>query len=479
MSETPNKTPRRHRQKQRNTDLPQGAINSLAEELSSRQTKSDFDLPETNGKTTSSPQPTVALIDSDHADHGKVNRPKGDMTKGKQIKQTPRKKPVGGQGGASPTPKHNSTPRPNSRPKSMTPVKQPATSSQQYYAGPTFHASPAASSLPMPRWFSKSVPKVNEETGDQLATKDTSETSSDQSEESPTPSFAQRMGEQHTREESPLDVLFKADREEKSRQRKNQELGSHDENLLTPRHDLDRPRHHSRHSTGGSLGALFPMELENKEFAEPFPSKTSEIDQGETNATVSNGMSSAEVMETPQQLEQRKAKTLALKKLLLSSIPAAPTDSTPTSKSDVHINDSNSNPLSFQQPKRAAGSPMHKQFAVQTARQVSPCPRPSSNLRKELSASALTENGPIPELPATPTPSRTRNGQTALSHETHPVSPFGHKSQSEHAQNITPRSSPAPEMAHASSPYKKMEDDLRRILKMDNLPSEGATSVRS
>ncbi|KAL9585802.1 MAG: hypothetical protein Q9203_004096 [Teloschistes exilis] len=468
MSETPSKPPRRQRQKQRNTDLPQGTSSSLTEPPAFRQTKSDLDQPEKEPNSTLSPQATNAQTESDHTDHDKVNRYNSNASKAKQIKQTPRKKQGAGQSRSSPTPKRNSTPRPNNRPKSVTPVKQQATPYQQYYAGPTFHASPAASSLPMPKWFSKSVPDVNKEPALQAATQEPNDTPSDQSEDSPTPAFAQRVGEQQSREESPLDILFKADREEKQRQRMKQESVSNDRNLLTPKPDLNRPRHHIRHSTGGSFGPLFPMELEDKEAMEtPFDKDSPQPNQGEPNADTSKGMYSVEVTETPQQFEQRRAKTLALKKLLLSSIPTSSgTSSAP--QEGRHGSDTNSVSFIPAQSKRMV-----------TAHQASPCVRPSSNLCKEMSASALPETGPISELPATPTPSRTRTAPTAVPHESSKGSPFGNKVQPGQAHDTPLRSSPAPEAGLASSPFKKMEDDLRRILKMENLPNDSATSVHS
>ncbi|KAL8661881.1 MAG: hypothetical protein Q9202_005163 [Teloschistes flavicans] len=468
MSETPSKLPRRYRQKQRTTDISQAPLSSLTEPSAPRQTKSDLDQPEKDTKSTMSPQTTNTLAESDHTDQDKASQSKRNVSSAKQTKQTPRKKQSGSRSGASPTPKHNITPRPNNRPKSVTPVKQRTTSSQQYYAGPTFHASPAASSLPMPKWFSKSVPDVNKESGLQPAMKGTSETSSDQSEDSPTPAFAQRVGEEQTREESPLDILFKADREEKQRQRKKQELGSTDRNRLAPIPDLDRPRHHSRHSTTDSLGPLFPMELENKELTETPPDKaSSQPNQGEPDTDTSNGMNSIEMVETPQQFEQRRAKTLALKKLLLSSIPTTSKVSS-TTQNGRYANDTSSAPSNPQQSK-----------VVATTHHASPCPRPSSSLCKEMSASALPENGSISELPGTPTPSRTRNVPTPVPQESHRCSPFGNKAQPDQAPDTPSRSFPAPEASLASSPFKKMEDDLRRILKMDNIPNDNATSVHS
>ncbi|KAL8700779.1 MAG: hypothetical protein Q9201_005260 [Fulgogasparrea decipioides] len=474
--DTPSKPARPHRHKQRNTEMSQQYPSGLAEEADSRQTKSDLDLPKKDSGAPSSLQPSMSQPASEHAGRAKVNRPTSDIPTSKQTKQTPKKKQRGNLNGLSPTPKHKSTPRPDLRTNSMTPVKKPVTP-MQYYAGPTFHASPAASSLPMPKFFSKSVPEVNKVPSMQTMMNETGETSSDQSEDSPTLAIVKRVGEQPSREESPLDIFFKADREQKERQRKEQEVDSvgQDPAILAP--NFDPPRHHSRHSTNGSMGALFPMELENKESIKTSHEKTfSEAFTGNPNANVSESSSTVEATETPEQTEQRKAKTMALKKLLMSSIPAT-TDS--ISRPRVNLKDNAANPDAPSVQKRAASSPFQNQVAAQSARQGSPCPRPSSNLRKELSASVIPDDGPLPELPATPTPSQTRNAQKSATQGDQQGFPPDGRTRTSFAHSTPLRSSPVSKPVLSSSPYKQMEDDLRRILKMDSLPSDGATSVSS
>jgi hypothetical protein len=91
-------------------------------------------------------------------------------------------------------------------PSSAKPMSTPSTAA---YAGPTFHASPAPSTLPIPSFYSKSVPEspgLKSLKGASLL-------------ESPTPVPAAIVNMQSKREESPLDFFFKADREEKARAR--------------------------------------------------------------------------------------------------------------------------------------------------------------------------------------------------------------------------------------------------------------------
>ena len=90
-------------------------------------------------------------------------------------------------------------------PQTSTPVKQMA------YAGPTFHASPAPSSLPIPRFFSKSVPSAVSASGLQ-ARLDASP-----SRAPPSPSPQSGVVTPVRREESPLDLLFNAHRAEQTK----------------------------------------------------------------------------------------------------------------------------------------------------------------------------------------------------------------------------------------------------------------------
>ncbi|KAI4175459.1 MAG: hypothetical protein LQ343_001659 [Gyalolechia ehrenbergii] len=442
----------------------------MSDGVISCQTKSDLNLSHETKEATPNPPPTSSrpgpnflTQDGTVADMGKPKR-------------TPRKNQGTRQNGSPSMPKLNSTPQPNHRTNSFTPGKKINTPSPAY-AGPTFHASPAASSLPMPRFFSKSVPEVNKDPSVQSATeKEITETSSEQSEGSPTPTYARRNIEEPVREESPLDIFFKADKEQKERQRKVKETYIGTQNPISPAVELDQPRRYSRHSTNGPMEALFPVELEHLEPAQTSHEKAiSDPTSGARDADNSGSQSTTHVMETPQQAEQRKAKTTALKKLLMSSMPTKPDSSPSIEPVDASTPDE---PRS-QREKRVSASQIHKQIAAHTAQQLSPRPRPSSNLRKEMSASALPDGGQMSELPATPTPSRTRNAYKSVPLEGRMGSSLNAASSPSTAPNPSKRSTLIPEAAGHSSPYKTMEDGLRRILKLNVLPSDGATGVDS
>ena len=101
------------------------------------------------------------------------------------------------------------------RPVSYAGGRVPATpAKEQAYAGPTFQASPAASSLPMPK-FSKSVPNAGMRGS--LSARLAAEKKSDGEQSSPETDSAAPAPPSREAMNSPLDLFFKADREEKAR----------------------------------------------------------------------------------------------------------------------------------------------------------------------------------------------------------------------------------------------------------------------
>ncbi|KAI4185381.1 MAG: hypothetical protein LQ346_005912 [Caloplaca aetnensis] len=472
-ADTQPKPLKRHRRKPKSASISQNYSNGLSDDGIHRQLSSDLEPPEQ--ETEPSP-PTMFVREPNHHPQDQLNISAGEKVK---RTQTPRKKRGSLPNGATPTPKRNSTPRPIHRTISLTPGKKSTTPSQAY-AGPTFHASPAASSLPMPRFFSKSVPDINKAPSMQSTMeKEAAEESSEQSEGSPTPVYARRNDEDPARGESPLDIFFRADREQKERLRK-EHGASPDVQRVASQPDHDRSRHHSRHSTNGSTCGVFSMDLEPKEpapashdesFSEPVAGT---VDTNDTKPSPPVG-----TIETPHEAEQRRAKTMALKKFLLSSATSPKDSQSQPGQSLASNNPTLARNPSPQQPKPSAGPQIYKQLAAQSARQMSPCPRPSSNLRREISASALPDSEPVSELPATPTPSRTRNAYRSAPLQGESSVIFDSAFSSSPVPLSSKRSTPASAPAVSSSPYKSMEDDLRRILKLDVLSGDSAAGVRS
>lgn len=104
---------------------------------------------------------------------------------------------------------------------------------------------------------------------------------------------------------------------------------------------------------------------------------------------------------------------------------------------------------------------------------------PSSGLRKELTMPTSPGGPSDPELPATPTPFPVHNLYTSANSRPQsqqngyvsPYSSFTPPRTPSHGSNITP--------VRKNGNAKSMEDDLRRILKLDVLGGEGVSPIRS
>ena len=379
----------------------------------------------------------------------------------------------------------------------------PSITPSEAYAGPTFHASPAPSSLPMPKLFSKSVPEVNKAKGlTTMMANEASETdpSPESSEGSPSQEKAERLNEQ-AREESPLDIFFKADREEKARARQSssespwlpETLNSQAARTFGPATGSPSPaRHHSRHDTASSTNGLFPMELEDGNSEGQTDSTNQSAHPGYMNRTSSSPVRVMTQAGGDEALK-RYASSLALKKLLMSPKPehldspasvsseipvnvgkttsatptlesSGPFAPTPIAGSDVCI-------LSRNQP--ASLPQLQKQFGSSLVQNGSPRPRPpSSNLRQQLSAPSSPVQDGLPELPSTPRPSRI-NGFTEQPNSRNVHNPPFSPLRSTASWGVN---SPS---GNTTADVSSMENELRRVLKLDTLGSDGANGVRS
>lgn len=145
-------------------------------------------------------------------------------------------------------------------------------SAAQVYAGPTFHASPAPSALPMPSFYSKSVPESPAiSSGNAIKEVDSS---ADESSQIPSP--AQISGDMAHREESPLDLFFKADKREKAEKIRarstnsnaTESIGPFNPPLASPGNTRTPPQpnsqHHNKHipNSRGSASGMFSMDLD-------------------------------------------------------------------------------------------------------------------------------------------------------------------------------------------------------------------------
>lgn len=133
------------------------------------------------------------------------------------------------------------------------------------YAGPTFHASPAPSALPMPSFYSKSVP----ESPSIKLSDPRADAGNASSTDSVTPPLVKALITERRCEESPLDLFFNADRAEKERARSaNSASGPFQPPADSPTIGFKTPapkiqgRTRTSHFAGGSGSSMFAMELD-------------------------------------------------------------------------------------------------------------------------------------------------------------------------------------------------------------------------
>ncbi|KAL2039142.1 hypothetical protein N7G274_008191 [Stereocaulon virgatum] len=355
-------------------------------------------------------------------------------------KRTPKAQGRKQSGSASPLPAPNGTPISALQSQSTTPNRTNETPVRAY-AGPTFHASPAASSLPMPKFFSRSVPNVDKTTSLKTMMEQEAPDTTSGSEGSPSQENSQPAHNHRVREESPLDIFFRADREAKEKIRPTRASGTESPNdqarlSASPSGSQTPMRHHSRHPTNSSLSAMFPLEIDGPapELSSS-PSLTSAIRDIHTDRAVVS--SSSSLSEAERKEEQRKAQTQALKQMLFSPRPLLP----------------------------------HNASAGQRP--------PSSSLRKELTIPTSSRCPRDPNPPATPAPFHVHDPYTSAdfrpsSQRNGYVSPC-----SSFTSSRIPSDGSEATRVRNNGKTKLMEDDLRRILKLDVLGGEGVSPVQS
>jgi hypothetical protein len=155
------------------------------------------------------------------------------------------------------------------------PPKVPETP-MKAYAGPTFHASPAPSSLPIPKFFSKSVPSGTAHPSLQSRLENEDNVSPQVEANSSTSNSSPAMEDakpQAAATESPLDIFFKADKAEKSNRKSLGATPTSDQKKKSILHPPQAapthwasiygvPPKHSRNASTGSAKDLFLMELD-------------------------------------------------------------------------------------------------------------------------------------------------------------------------------------------------------------------------
>lgn len=208
------------------------------------------------------------------------------------------------------------------RPASMGGSMLPATpAKEQAYAGPTFQASPAASSLPMPKFFSKSVPNAASQGAQpSLAARMEGEKTPEQK-VSPGPDYVSPNKAQH---QSPLDMFFQADKAEKER-KKSQGGG-----VLSPATAARAPPATEPRNPFAQNGrSVFLSELDGDRDDVPSPKVVGPRENRPTQSRAQSSPGQVPQVNNARNIEEEKdAMTRSLKAMLMTNAPPSPTTQT-------------------------------------------------------------------------------------------------------------------------------------------------------
>jgi hypothetical protein len=362
-------------------------------------------------------------------------------------------------------------------PSSSKPINTPSTA---VYAGATFHASPAPSALPIPSFYSKSVP----ESPGLKGLKSVEEMPLSKTTESLTPPVAPSSGSRFKREESPLDFFFKADREEKARAHSassttvmGQVSGPFQPPPESTRHTQTPPASQSqyrpRHTSRTSASGMFAMELDGPSSpGAPFGPAFSTPYSERINAAKSTTTRSRD--DSQSSLE----KSEALKAYLFSGHTVSPP--TISNAGAVGSDPSTPNPPYSLNEMRSAASisrPLPNEYSSAIDG------RASNNGNKLFTRSS----GLRQEVTPSKTPAKTPDRETPFSNSPTPSRIYGHMSPSNAGNflgNSNPNNnSPSPALPYGvssgnrSADLLSMEDSLRKILKLDSPMSSGVSEV--
>ncbi|KAL4806006.1 hypothetical protein BDV18DRAFT_15890 [Aspergillus unguis] len=358
-----------------------------------------------------------------------------------------------------------------------------------HYAGPTFHASPAPSALPIPSFFSKSLPESD------LAP--TLEQDSDSFEgdadieNTPSKPKSRLLSPQEERESTPLDFLFKAAVEA----RKSQPQQSPERSPPARSPQTDSKAFQYRKFNNDTNG-MFPMEMGSSDLHQPEigPSfAPSYKDRMNALRSASSPSPKSQDLE-----EQRKAKTEALKTLLLNPRPQRPSSTHQSNHNQMNHTQERPSPSPmvpphFATPLRTSSGPpamsSHSDMFGKPSSSSGFVPRPGlhqthiSSPQRHHPHDPTSGNGVLASSPgnALNTP-RQSYGSPSRGYNPHTKFP----AYQQHANNYpqfnysSPVSHNSPATANSPAPdTKRMEDDLRRILKLDVNPSIPSSGIQS
>lgn len=377
--------------------------------------------------------------------------------------------------------KTHNTPKPNRaanqrhaspQPNSARPSQRQGTPIKQAYAGPTFHSSPAASALPLPSFYSKSMPSIpSAQTPGKVEESEVHGVTSGPSESG----RLTQVENEKKPESTPLDFLFEAARQARDTPRA-ESPASRSANLSALE---DSPLSRSPAPREGSE-TVFPFELDGNgstvnsigpAFATPYKERMSAL----RSSSASPSTSAPDLDD-----EDRRTKTEALKKLLMTNAQASP-QRQPSAAS--YGSDAN-NPFNARAPElwsrnsarhcSGPSTPMppfnalgpHQYFAglPATAHDPrttgSPMHRPpSSHLRHQYQ---VQDHEPPTDL-SSDNSTAAPPVSTARKTVQYPQSPY---QSSNNSSTALPRTAQTPNHRPSHS-AQQLEDDLRRVLKLD------------
>ena len=394
-----------------------------------------------------------------------------------------------------------SKPHHSSRPEVRSGVISRATSGtpSQAYAGPTFHASPAASSLPIPKFFAKKIQAEEAATSSSDASRleSTSEDSSEKSDDSPTMRLSHQVGGDAARDPSPLDVFFKADRRDKEARRgsctpllgRPEQFRAESQPSLVQTQTSTRPfsqgsPHHARHFSDNPMNHTIAHTM--GETHRTVPAASVDIfDSLSSNRSIT---SPSVLASDPNSEEELKRKSLSLKQLLMLPSTNTPLSASRSASASPFQGSQTPTPQQRPQPpiRSASGSTTPSLFSFDGTNTPPPTlhnsRRPSyqqgrssnSRLRREVAHNTASDGD---MMPPSPTPFRSGYHPTILKNPRHnrtnpnfiPLSPASPGFPQPGATNCGPST---PKYNNES-----MEDTLRKVLKLDAMGSDGAHGV--
>ncbi|KAK4540932.1 hypothetical protein LTR36_008440 [Oleoguttula mirabilis] len=387
-------------------------------------------------------------------------------------------------------------PRPISVGGPMLPAIPATPAKEQAYAGPTFQASPAPSSLPVPRFFSRSVPNAAAQPS--LQARMEGEGTPEKQESSPEPDVVEPVSREA--QQSPLDLLFHADKAEKRQSRSGSNMLSPE--MATRRLPATEPR--NPFQQGGR--SIFLRELDGDSEDMPSPRTILPIRP----APAERAHSSPGVRpQSPQDEVQREAYTRSLKDLLFNNVngaagqSATPPQAQQRAQSDAQVF---STPSPFHRSESGPNTPapsteQQNHYALHYGnRNLSPLfkatrnetPTKPSGLRQELPnggpAQVSQAQQPPRQVPQIDSSSFSRSYLDqqirSAQHAPLPQFPFtnGASSNGSSASFSGPSGSSTQQGVQAGYPgsttsprtsgprdIRSMEDDLRRMLKLNVL----------